>query len=76
MACSHRQLHQHYPRAIFVQNFGAKNFNPKIQLLYEILAPKMCFRTKKRVHKMLMKSTPANLVKMSSSLLLDRQACP
>jgi hypothetical protein len=40
------QFHQCFSCPIFVQNFGAKNFKPKIQLLYEILAPKMSFRTK------------------------------
>ncbi len=36
------KFHQHYLLAIFVQNFGAKNFNPK----YKILATKTCFRLK------------------------------
>ncbi len=40
------QFHQHYLLAIFVRNIGAKNFKPKIQLSYKILAPKTRFRMK------------------------------
>jgi len=40
------QFHQRYLCTIFEHNFGAKNFKPKIQPSYKILAPKTHFRTK------------------------------
>jgi len=52
------QFHQPNQCAIFVRNFGAKNFKPKIQLSYKILAPKNTLLYKNCPGKMFMKLTP------------------